>query len=99
MGEIKFFLIISTVISYIYNQWTKINQIAKINKNRIDKLEEDLKDIKSLFELDKRIAIMENLIDRLISKKAQVRVDPRIVIWIALIILLLLFLKITGIFG
>lgn len=92
-------LIIGTVISYIYNQWIRLNHNVKINKNKIEKLEKDLKGVELSFKLDKRIAIMENLIDKFINKKAQLQIDPRIIIWIALIILLLLFLKTAGVFG
>jgi len=49
--------------------------------------------------IEKRIAIMEKLINTFINKKAQLPIDPRIVVWIALIILLLLFLKSAGVFG
>ena len=97
---ISIVLLISIPIIYFYSQWSFLIRKVLQNSNEIKKLEKDLKDIISSFELEKRLSIMEKLIGNIIkNKRSQIRIDPRIIIWIILIILLLLFLKTMGVFG
>ena len=97
---ILIFLIIGMTVIYAYTRWSNLTQTVNSNRNKINQIEEDLKDTKSSFKLDKRMAITEELIDKFIkNKKAELNIDPQVVIWIGLILLLLLFLKTAGVFG
>ena len=68
---------------------------------------DDLKDIKKdlnfkeLFnKMDKRLSTIEGLFEKInfkINKKGQMSIDPRIVLWIIMLILFYMFLKSLGI--
>ena len=82
-----------------YNRWSTFIEMTKSNKREIKNLEKGLKDLEFSFNIENRILILENTMKNFINnKKADINIDPRIIFWIILI-LLLLFLKVSGIFG
>ena len=64
----------------------------------IEEMQKALK-VKELFNnMEIRLNVVEKLLDKLYNKRGQLNIDPRIILWILLIILLLLFLKSIGLF-
>lgn len=94
-GIIILFIIISSFLFYFFNRWKVLN-------NDVNRIKRDL-NIKELYNnMDVRLKVVESLLDKLViksnSKKGQFNIDPRIIFWILLILLILLFLKSVGLF-
>ncbi len=93
LESILFFGIIIVVILfyfiYIYTK-DKLNEIDK-NTEKIVKLEDKVNYMKQIYELDKRVSLLEK------QKKRKAHIDPRVVFIIILAILLYLYLKSLGV--
>lgn len=88
-------LIISVFIIYIYSRWMNLIRNVNNSKTQIQDIKRNL-NLKDLFSsIDKRLIMLE-MVARKKGKKAQI--DPRVIVWIVLLILLILFLKSIGIF-
>jgi quinol-cytochrome oxidoreductase complex cytochrome b subunit len=99
-GIIVVVILLGFFIFAIIQKWNGMNSKITGNQEQISEFQKSLNTKKLYDDMDKRISILENLINKLFlgkNKKGQA-IDPRILFWILLIILLLLFLKSIGIF-
>jgi len=87
-GIIAIVLLALSFITYIISKWNKMNNDIENNKA-------DMVEIKKAL-LDIRLSILENLFNKK-GKKGQA-IDPRIIGWALLLVLLYLLLKSLGIF-
>ena len=95
-GLIALFFLVGGFITYMFSRWNDMNRnLQKTNK--------DIEDIKKHLnfrmlwnKMDVRLQVLENLFLKK-NKKAQV-IDPRIIVWIILLILLYLFFRSVGFF-
>ncbi|MEK6889450.1 MAG: hypothetical protein AABW80_05080 [Nanoarchaeota archaeon] len=95
-GIIVLVLLIGSFIIYIISKWNKMNKDIEGTKKEVEEIKRDL-NFKVLWNMmDVRIKVLEKLFDRK-NKKGQM-IDPRIIFWIILLILLYLFLKSSGFF-
>lgn len=82
-------------ITYIVTKWKIMGKDIGDTKKEIDEIKKDL-NFKELWNsMDVRMRVLESLIKK--NKKGQ-SIDPRILMWILLAILLYLFLKSIGFF-
>lgn len=84
----------------IINKWSDMNKRISNNSTEVDEIQKSLNTHKLYNDMDKRMQVLEKLFDKLVipkNKKGQ-GIDPRILFWIILIILLILFLKSIGVF-
>ena len=96
-GVIILFILIGSFLYYIYVKWQNMNYNIHKNKAEIEKIRESL-NIKELYNnMNTRIKLLE-FSNKIKNRKAQI-IDPRIIFWILLIILLLLFLNSIGFFN
>lgn len=99
-GIIILLIIITFSITSLIKKLNELN--TKINKNKLSILEfQKSLNIKEIYNtMDKRIGILEKLIDIFLVKKNKKgqSFDIRILFWILLILLLILFLKSIGFF-
>ena len=97
-GIIALVLIAGGFVTYVVSKWTSMMRDVKTAKTDIEEIKKDLifKDLWN--KMDIRLNVLENLFFNKKNKKAQT-IDPRIIIWIILLILLYLFLKSIGFFG
>ncbi|MBS3091961.1 hypothetical protein J4466_00930 [Candidatus Pacearchaeota archaeon] len=90
-GIIVLSIIIGSFLTYLYSRWKRMSK-------EIEEMQKALK-VKELFNnMEIRLNVVEKLLDKLYNKRGQLNIDPRIILWILLIILLLLFLKSIGLF-
>ena len=78
-----------------------MNENIKNNASEISNIKKSLNFQKLFVGMEKRVIVLEKLIDKILygkNRKGQT-IDPRIIFWILLIILLFLFLKSIGFFG
>ena len=86
---------IGLIIIHIYSRWGRLSQRIGDNKKDIIEINRSLK-LHELYNImDKRLSILEKLID---NKKAQVGISPHIIYWIILLILLFLLFRSMNIF-
>jgi hypothetical protein len=95
-GIIALVLIFLSFITDIISRWNKINKNVDENKRDITDIKKSLY-FKDLFNgMDVRLKVIEKMFDKN-NKKAQA-IDPRIIGWILLLLLLYLLLKSVGFF-
>jgi arsenate reductase-like glutaredoxin family protein len=88
---------ISAIVAYILSGWEKISKKVKDNKLTLERIDKSLK-LKELYtDMEKRMSILEKIFE-FKNKKAQTGIDPRIIFWVILAILLLLLAKSLGYF-
>ena len=84
-------ILIGVYSIYIYSRWMQIIDDIKENSRAIKEMNKSLNLYELFNKMDVRLKVLEELIFK--NKKGQIRIDPRIIFWILLIILLLLFLR------
>lgn len=96
-GIIILALIIGGIISYFISKWKKMGKDIYHVKKDINEMKKDL-NFKELWNnMEVRLRVLENILFNKKNKKGQ-SIDPRIILWILLGILLYLFLKSIGLF-
>lgn len=88
--SIGILLIIFSFFVYFISDFNKTKDMVYNNSFEITKMKKSLKDKDLLKDMDVRLRVLESL-----NKKGQI--DPRIIYWILILILLYLFLKTAGI--
>jgi len=105
-GTILGVFILGIIFNFIYSRYKKaitdINeneQNLKLLRDEMHQIRKDLNFERMHNSLDVRLRVIETLLDdrNKGNKKGQLGMDPRLVIWIILLILLILFLKQAGI--
>ena len=93
------FIILYFIVSYFVTKF--LRWFVNINKNDLlifelrkdlNNLKNEINSIKDISDLKARVSVLEKM-----KKKGQI--DPRIIILIIILVLFLLYLKSTGIFG
>ena len=97
-GIIALVMVVGGFVTYIISKWKGLVKGVKTIKIDIEEIKKDLifKDLWN--KMDVRLSILEHLFFEKKNKKAQT-IDPRIIVWIILIILIYLFLKSIGFFN
>ncbi|MAG02888.1 hypothetical protein CMI42_06120 [Candidatus Pacearchaeota archaeon] len=94
-STIGVFLLISYILIYFFSRWREYSgDLSKIKKDN-EEIKKSLNLNKLFNNMDVRVKVLESLILNK-NKKGQ-HIDPRIIIWIIVIILLYLFLKVSGV--
>jgi hypothetical protein len=97
-GIIIGIFIIGAIFLFVRDKYKKICNDIDTNKTEIGEMKKNL-DFKEMFyKIDKRLSKVEGIFEKIhfkIDKKGNL--DPSIVIWIALLLLFLLFLRYMGI--
>ncbi len=89
-SSIGIFLLVFSFLVYFISRFNEINADLRKNNQDIEGIKKSLK-YKDLFkDMDVRLRVLETL-----NKKGEI--DPRIIYWILILILLYLFLKIAGV--
>jgi len=96
-GIIVLVLVIGGFTTYIISRWKKMNKDIHYNKIEMEDIKKDL-NFKELWNsIDVRLKVLENMMLYKKNKRGQA-IDPRIIMWILLAILIYLFLKSMGFF-
>ncbi|MBI2629991.1 hypothetical protein HYW76_02730 [Candidatus Pacearchaeota archaeon] len=82
---------------FIRGRYKKMCNDIDINNKNIEDVRRDLNFNELFSKMDVRLRVLEELFKRK-NKKGQFVIDPRIILWILLLILLYLFLKSVGFF-
>jgi hypothetical protein len=90
-SAIGIFLLIALFSFYFYSRWKNLCDEIDKNKKENQEIKKSLNLNKLFNDMDIRLKVLEKLI---INKKAQI--DPRILLWVIIAILLYLFLKTMG---
>ena len=88
------FSIIGLFLIYIWSELRGLTKSITENKMAIKDINKSLNFNRLYNKMDVRLKVIE----KLLNKKGQAGIDPRILYWILLIILLLLLLKSVGLF-
>ncbi len=99
-GTIMLFFVVIIIYGYISSRYKRMCDNIKSNSDDLKDIKKDL-NFKELFnKMDKRLSTIEGLFEKInfkINKKGQMSIDPRIVLWIIMLILFYMFLKSLGI--
>lgn len=87
-------IILIVIFSFIYQRYKNMSNGIINNKNELNEIKKDL-NFKELFnQLDVRVRVLEQLLKMNNKKRGKEgQIDPRIIGWIILIILVILFLR------
>jgi len=85
------FLLIFSFIIYFIPGWRNINIDLKKNRRDVEEIKKYLKFSDLFKDMEVRLRILEA------NRKKKAQIDPRIIYWILILILLYLFLKFAGI--
>lgn len=96
-GILILLILVGGFVTYLTSKWKRMSNLVDNNKR-------DIEDIKKAFDFNKlyndmnvRLNVVETMIRELFNKKGKRgQIDPRIIFWILLIILLILFLRSIG---
>jgi len=89
-SAIGIFLLVFSFLIYFISKFKEVGDNLRKNNQDIQEIKKSLK-YKDLFkDMDVRLKVLETL-----GKKGQI--DPRIIYWILILILLYLFLKVAGV--
>ncbi len=89
--------IIGIIAAYILSRWENIIKKVEYNRKSLEEIGKSIKLKESYTDMEKRVSILEKLLE-LNNKKGQIKIDPRILYWILLATLLLIFAKSLGYF-
>lgn len=93
-GAIMVVLIIGASMTYIISRWKQMGKDIKATKTELEDVKKEFLFKEMFNKMDVRLSVLENLLGGK-NKRGQM-IDPRIVFWIILLILLYLFLKSIG---
>lgn len=95
--------LVAIIFSFVYSKYKKMCKDIEGNKKDLQDIKKEL-NFKSMFnKMDKKVEVMERVMDKIvIGKISKIKsrkgmIDPRVMIWIILLILLYLFLKSMGV--
>ena len=91
------FSVIGFLIIYIWSKWRDLVKKVIENKKEMNEINKSLKPDEFYNNMEVRLRVLEKLSEKK-GKKAQTGIDPRIIYWILLLILLILLLKSIGLF-
>jgi hypothetical protein len=95
-GIIVLVFIVGGVITHIISRWKGMTKEISNTKKEMDDIKKDL-NFKELWnKMDVRLTILEKMFDKK-NKRGQ-SIDPRIIIWMLLGVLLYFFLRSMGLF-
>lgn len=89
------FSLVGFIIIYILSRWNDLSRRVENNKKEILEIKKSLKLHELYNDMEKRLSILEKLLESK-NKKGQRGIDPRILYWIILLILLYLLLRSIG---
>jgi len=96
-GVILIVLILITSFTYIISKWNKMSKDVLYTRRELENIKKDLNFNNLSNDIKVRLTVLERLLDMKKNKRGQI--DPRIIWWIILLILIFLFLKSIGVFG
>lgn len=96
-GTIIILIFVGGFITYVTSKWKRMINIVENNRREVEDIKKAF-DFNRLYQdTDTRLRVVESMIKMLFEKKGKRgQIDPRIIFWILLIILLVLFLRSIG---
>ncbi|HLC31732.1 MAG TPA: hypothetical protein VJK51_03615 [Candidatus Nanoarchaeia archaeon] len=93
-GLISVLLLVGSIGYYLRGRWRMMHDLLMKHGRETEHIKRSL-NFKELFDaVDVRLRVLEKLMER---KKGQLGIDPRVLWWILILILLYLFLKSIGV--